>query len=114
MVCIALIQKHGSDKHARTKTTRTSWTSRAAWTARPTTTARAAFGLHGLPLIGRERQVKLPHVRQIEESVAVQAHDRRCAGHGLLQSENGAEQRQQQQAAERGGKDPNPAAPPSA
>jgi hypothetical protein len=58
--------------------------------------------------------VKLPHVRQIEESVAVQAHDRRCAGNCLLESQHGAEQGKQQQAAERGGKDPIPAAPPSA
>jgi hypothetical protein len=56
--------------------------------------------------------VKLPHVRQIEEPVAVQAHDRRCARNGLLQSENGAEQRQQKQAAERYNSDATPGATP--
>src|SRR2546429_302166 len=57
-----MLQKGRSDEHRRTKPAWAAGTARAS--ERPST---AAFGLHGLPLFGREPEMHRPDVCDLEE-----------------------------------------------
>src|SRR5262249_31667873 len=77
VIGIAVVQKEGSQKHCRAKTTRTfarsAWgcatppgrTSEGPWTSRSAEGTSASFRFHFRPLIGSEFEVNVPYIGKL-------------------------------------------------